>query len=400
MAEIEGIRIATAAAGLNYEGRDDMTLFELAAGTSVSALTTQNQFAAAPVLRLRQNLPALTAGATTGTSYWLVNAGNANACTGAAGAADVRDYCAALGELAAVPEALVLPFSTGVIGVPLNMPPLLAALPGLLGGLRGDGWDAAADAIHTTDTRRKIVSGGATVGGQSIKMVGIAKGAAMIKPNMATMLSFAATDALVPAPLLAEVHRRAVDRTFNRICVEGDTSTNDCSMLAATGRAGGEPLTDAADLAALEVVLCGLLGELAEAIVADAEGAECLARIEVSGGRDGAECRLVADILARSVLLKTSLSSSESMWGRVLMALGYADLPDLDRARVSLWFGDLPVFAGGELVDGYSEDEGRQALSGREQRIRLHLGRGEAEDYALTCDLTARYVEMNSNYRT
>ena len=398
--QIAGCRLASVEAGLCYQNRRDLVLFELAPGTSVSALTTRNQVVAAPVLQLRQHLGTFAGQLTDTNCYWLVNAGQANAVTGPEGLEDCRRHCTELAEMAGVPVERVLPFSTGLVSGRIPLKPMLAALPKLLAGLSEVGWEQASEAILTTDTRPKLAWRELSINGQTVRLAGIAKGAAMIKPDMATTLSFVATDAAVPPELAQQMHRRAVDATFNRICVEGDTSTNDCSTLAATGLGQGRAELSALELPVLEQALRELLAELAAAVVSDAEGAGRLVRIEVGGGGDVAECRQVADTLARSVLVKTCLAAGDPNWGRLLVALGYSGIENLELDKVSVWLGDVLVFENGAPAPDYREEQGAEALAGREQRIRLDLGRGTAEDYALTCDLTVRYVQMNSELRS
>lgn len=397
---IAGIRVSSLTADLHYQGRPDLALIEIAEGASLSVLTTRNQAAAPPVLLTRECLKKLGGKPTSEKSYWLVNSGNANAATGADGMKDARDTCEALGRLAGVSAPMVMPFSTGIIGVRLNAERLINTLPGLYERLDEHGWEGAALAIMTTDCKEKQAFRSAQIGGREIHLAGIAKGAAMLKPDMATMLSFAATDATCAPELLAQIHRRAVNRTFNRICVEGDTSTNDCATLAATAQDGSSKPLNAAEAAGLEEMLCDLCGELAEGMVRDAEGASHLIRIEVNGGRDGKECRQVADAIARCVLLKTCLATADPNWGRVLMALGYSGIQDLDLNTVSLYLGDVIAFERGSIAPSYSEKAGYEALNQYEQRIVLDLGRGEAKDYALTCDITQEYVSKNSDFRT
>ena len=392
---IAGVSLGCAQAGVRYRGRDDLVALALAPGSTCAAVFTRNAFCAAPVVVAREHLAA---GAPR---YLLVNSGNANAGTGQPGLAAARETCARLSDLAGCRGEEVLPFSTGVIGEPLPVERIASALPGLLAGLAEDGWPRAARAIMTTDTVPKLVSREVTVGGSKIRVTGMAKGAGMICPDMATMLAFLATDAAVPAPLLQQCLVAAVEPSFNAITVDGDTSTNDACVLAATGRSG--VVVDRADSAA-GAALYGTVQEvcldLARAIIRDGEGATKLVEIRVEEAQDRGEARAVAYTIAHSPLVKTALFASDPNWGRILAAVGRAGLRDLDIAGVRIWLDDVRIVCDGGRDPAYTEEAGRRVLAGREPTIRVALGRGDAEARVLTCDLSFDYVKINAEYRT
>lgn len=392
---IAGVSLGCAQAGVRYRGRDDLVALALAPGSTCAAVFTRNAFCAAPVVVAREHLAA---GAPR---YLLVNSGNANAGTGQPGLAAARETCARLSDLAGCRAEEVLPFSTGVIGEPLPVERIASALPGLLAGLAEDGWPRAARAIMTTDTVPKLVSREVTVGGSKIRVTGMAKGAGMICPDMATMLAFLATDAAVPAPLLQQCLVAAVEPSFNAITVDGDTSTNDACVLAATGRSG--VVVDRADSAA-GAALYGAVQEvcldLARAIIRDGEGATKLVEIRVEEAQDRGEARAVAYTIAHSPLVKTALFASDPNWGRILAAVGRAGLRDLNIAGVRIWLDGVRIVRDGGRDPAYTEEAGRRVLAGREPTIRVALGRGDAEARVLTCDLSFDYVKINAEYRT
>lgn len=392
---IAGVSLGCAQAGVRYRGRDDLVALALAPGSTCAAVFTRNAFCAAPVVVAREHLAA---GAPR---YLLVNSGNANAGTGQPGLAAARETCARLSDLAGCRAEEVLPFSTGVIGESLPVERIASALPGLLAGLAEDGWPRAARAIMTTDTVPKLVSREVTVGGSKIRVTGMAKGAGMICPDMATMLAFLATDAAVPAPLLQQCLVAAVEPSFNAITVDGDTSTNDACVLAATGRSG--VVVDRADSAA-GAALYGAVQEvcldLARAIIRDGEGATKLVEIRVEEAQDRGEARAVAYTIAHSPLVKTALFASDPNWGRILAAVGRAGLRDLNIAGVRIWLDGVRIVRDGGRDPAYTEEAGRRVLAGREPTIRVALGRGDAEARVLTCDLSFDYVKINAEYRT
>jgi glutamate N-acetyltransferase/amino-acid N-acetyltransferase len=393
---VPGVRLAAVAAGIRYQNRNDLCLMELAPGAQCAAVFTRNAFCAAPVTLARRHLAA------SAPRYLLINSGNANAGTGHQGLADAEASCVALADLAGCSAEAVLPFSTGVIGEPLPVARLAAALPAALAGLDAGGWPLAARAIMTTDTRPKLASRRFGIAGGTAVVTGIAKGAGMIRPDMATMLAFLATDVAVEGGLLQACLAEAVETSFNAITVDGDTSTNDACVLAATGILGNAPLVkaDSTDYRAL----CGAVGEvcleLATAIVRDGEGATKLVTLVVEEATDGGEARRVADTIAHSPLVKTALFASDPNWGRILAAVGRSGLEGLDIDRVRIWLGDTLVVRDGGRDPGYTEQAGREAMVGPEIGIRVALGRGQARTQVLTCDLSYDYVKINAEYRT
>ena len=393
---VPGVRLAAVAAGIRYRNRTDLCLLELAQGTQCAAVFTRNAFCAAPVTLARRHLAA------TPPRYLLINSGNANAGTGPRGLADAEASCAALATLAGCRAEAVLPFSTGVIGEPLPVDRLAAALPAALADLDAAAWPLAARAIMTTDTRPKLVSRRLAVAGREAVITGIAKGAGMIRPDMATMLAFLATDVAVDRGLLQACLAEAVATSFNAITIDGDTSTNDACVIAATGTLGNLPLVDAesADARAFRQALTELCEELATAIVRDGEGATKLVTLVVEEAMDEPEARRVADTIAHSPLVKTALFASDPNWGRILAAVGRAGLEDLDIDRVRIWLGDTLIVRDGGRDPGYTEQAGRAAMAGAEIGIRVALGRGQVRTRVLTCDLSYDYVKINAEYRT
>jgi len=392
---VPGVRLAAVPAGIK-QGRNDLTLLELAPGSVCAAVFTRNAFCAAPVTVAREHLAAMFA------RYLLVNAGNANAGTGAAGLAAARACCEALAALAAVPAQAILPFSTGVIGEPLPVERIVAALPAALDALSADAWEVAARGIMTTDTRPKAVSRSVELGGRSITITGIAKGAGMIRPDMATMLAYIATDASVAPAVLQAMLARATEASFNRITVDGDTSTNDACVLVATGVGSGIPISEfaSAEAEALLAVITDVCVTLAQAIVRDAEGATKFITVTVSGGRSSVECLDVAYTIAQSPLVKTALFASDPNWGRLLAAIGRSGVPDLDVERIDLWLGDVLIATGGARADSYTEAQGAAVMRESEIEIRVDLHRGDACEQVWTCDFSYDYVRINAEYRS
>ena len=395
-APIAGVRLATVAAGIRKAARPDLVLVELVEGARCAAVFTRNAFCAAPVTVAREHLAAAQ------PRYLLINTGNANAGTGAAGIAAARRCAAAVAAAGGVDAGRVLPFSTGVIGEPLPLAPIEAAVPRLFGGLAEDGWAAAAAGILTTDTRPKLASRRVACDGRVVTVTGMAKGAGMIRPDMATMLAFLATDAAVAAPCLDRLLRAAVERSFHRITIDGDTSTNDACALIATGAAGNDPITaaDTPSARALGEAVAEVCLALARDLVRDGEGASKFVAVAVGGGRDGAECLAVAFTIAHSPLVKTALFASDPNWGRVLAAIGRAGLADLDVSRVALRLNGVLLAAGGCRADSYTEAAGAAAMAGREIRIDVDLGRGDARETVWTSDFSYDYVRINAEYRT
>jgi glutamate N-acetyltransferase/amino-acid N-acetyltransferase len=393
---IRGVRVAAAAAGIRYHDRDDLVVMALPDGACCAAVFTRNAFQAAPVTIARAHLGAAPA------RFLLINAGNANAGTGSRGLADARACCAALAAEAGCSPEQVLPFSTGVIGEYLPVERITGALPALLAALREDGWDAAARSIMTTDTVPKRATRTFRLGERTATVTGIAKGAGMIRPDMATMLAFLATDAAVDPGLLQTCLEQAVAGSFNAISIDGDTSTNDACVLAAAGTLGN-PTIDASmaeESAALTVAVTEVCEALATAIVADGEGATKLVSIEVAEAADAAEARRVADTIAHSPLVKTALFAADPNWGRILAAVGRAGVDDLHIDGVRIWLDDVRIVANGGRDPDYTEEAGRRVMAQGRFRIRVALGRGDARGRVLTCDLSYDYVRINAEYRT
>ena len=393
---VRGVRLAAGAAGIRYQGRDDLVVMALPPETSCAAVFTRNAFCAAPVQVAKAHL------AQSRPRYLLINAGNANAGTGRRGIEDAISSCDALAALGECETAEVLPFSTGVIGEHLPVERIRAALPELLSQLDAEAWPRAARAIMTTDRVPKLVSRQLEIDGQRVTITGIAKGAGMICPDMATMLAFIATDAAVAPDCLQDCLRAAADRSFNAITVDGDTSTNDACVLVATAACGNAPLVTPDHPAALafQDALDAVCTELATAIVRDAEGATKLVQVRVEEAADSAEARAVAYSIAHSPLVKTALFASDPNWGRILAAVGRAGLRDLDIERVRIHLDDtLIVDAGGRAAD-YTEAAGAAVMAKPEILIRVTLGRGSAQARILTCDLSYEYVRINAEYRS
>lgn len=393
---VPGVRLAAAAAGIRYRDRDDLVLMELAPGSVCAATFTRNAFCAAPVILARSHLEA------ENPRWWLINAGNANAGTGERGLVDARASCEAVARLTGVATEQVLPFSTGVIGEHLPVERISAALPGLIADLDPHGWPRAARAIMTTDRVPKLESHQFEVGGRSATLTGMAKGAGMICPDMATMLAFLVTDAAVAPALLRDCLEQAVAASFNAITVDGDTSTNDACVLAATGTLGNHPIADpeSADAQALRRALETVCMALATAIVRDAEGATKLVRVAIAQARDPEEARRVAYTIAHSPLVKTALFASDPNWGRILAAVGRSDLEGLAIEGVRIWLGDVLIVDRGARAPGYTEAAGVEVMRKPEILIRVALGRGDSEAQVLTCDLSYEYVRINAEYRS
>ncbi len=389
------MRVGTASAGFKRADRDDLVLFELAPGSRCAALFTRNAFAAAPVLVARRHL------GRAAPRYLLVNSGNANAGTGAQGEADALATCALVGAHCGCAAHEVLPFSTGVIGMPLPVQRFGAALPRAVAALDAGAWDAAARAIMTTDTVAKSASEAVVLeDGRRVTVTGIAKGSGMICPDMATMLAFVATDADLAPELLAALLGRAVRVSFNCITVDGDTSTNDACVLVATGAAGGARIARLEDAGALDGAITRVCERLARAIVRDGEGATRLVAVEVRGGASEAECRRVAYTVAHSPLVKTALFAGDPNWGRILAAVGRAGVEGLAIAGVGIDIDGIPIVRGGARIAGFDETPVARIMRGTEYTIGIDLGRGAASARLWTCDLSYDYVRINAEYRT
>ena len=361
---------------------------------------TRNRFCAAPVQVCKAHLPG---GAVRAL---VINTGVANAGTGESGVANAQATCAALAAEMGIDASQVLPFSTGVILEPLPMERLVAGLPKALADLRADGWFDAAHAIMTTDTLAKAVSRQVQLGGKAVTLTGISKGAGMIRPNMATMLGFLACDAAVSQPLLDALVREAADLSFNSITVDGDTSTNDSFVLVATGAAGNDEVVDAAsaEFAALRAAIIDVSIALAQAIVRDGEGATKFMSIAVEGGADRDECRKVAYAVAHSPLVKTAFFASDPNLGRILAAIGYAGIDDLDVSKLRVWLGNpdeaVLVAEHGGRAASYVEEAGSRIMKHAELTIRVDLARGSAAATVWTCDFSYDYVKINADYRS
>ncbi len=391
---VAGIRLGTARAGIKYPDRRDLVVVELAAGTQAAAVFTRNAFCAAPVTVARVHLSAAS------PRYLVINTGNANAGTGQQGLADAEASCRALAERTGCQPEDVLPFSTGVIGEPLPLFRLITGLPAALAGLRPDGWADAAAGIMTTDTRPKWASRRLTLAGREVTVTGIAKGAGMIRPDMATLLAFIATDAAVDPALLRPILREAVAGSFNAITVDGDTSTNDACLLLATGQSGASVPATGDDRARFAAAVDEVCVELAQAIVRDGEGATKFITVRVEGGRDAAECRQVAYTIAHSPLVKTAFFASDPNWGRILAAVGRSGLDALDLERVTIYLDEICIVRDGGRAPDYTEEQGQRVMARPEIAIRVGLGRGEAAARIWTTDLSFDYVRINAEYRT
>jgi len=392
---VAGFRLGATRAGIRKPGRPDLVVMALAEGSTSAAVFTRNEFCAAPVIIAREHL------GKTAPSCLIVNTGNANAGTGASGLADARACCIAAAGLAKVAAEAVLPFSTGVIGEPLPVDRLIAGLPDAFAHLAEDGWAAAATAILTTDTVPKGASRRIELDGHAVTVTGIAKGAGMIRPDMATMLAFIATDAGVDASALQRCLQGAVERSFNRITVDGDTSTNDACVLVATGRSSAPRIAgNDANIASLGDAVTAVCIELAQAIVRDGEGATRFVTVSVERGADSRECLQVAYTIAHSPLVKTALFAGDPNWGRILAAVGRAGIGDLDIAGVDIYLDEVCIVRGGGRAADYTEADGERVLARSEFEIRVVLGRGESRELVWTCDLSYDYVRINAEYRT
>ena len=394
---VKGVTLGTAPAKIKKWQRDDLLLAVFDVGTASAGVFTQNRFAAAPVAVCRSHL----AGAADVRAL-IVNAGNANAGTGAVGIAAAEATCAAVASLLECTPGQVLPFSTGVIMEPLPVDKIVAALPVAHAALAPDHWFTAASAIMTTDTVPKGASRRIAVDGVSVTVTGIAKGAGMIHPDMATMLSFIATDAPVVVTLLRQLTREIADVSFNCATIDGDTSTNDSFVILATGRAPMAPITRADDprLAPVRAALTEVAVALAQAIVRDGEGATKFMTIQVEGGRDVAECRRVALGIAHSPLVKTAFFASDPNLGRIVCAIGNGAAPDQDASRVSFWLDDVQVVLNGARSPSYTESAGQRVMKNDEITVRVTLGRGDASATIWTCDFSHEYVSINADYRS
>jgi glutamate N-acetyltransferase/amino-acid N-acetyltransferase len=393
---VPGLRIGVAEAGIRKANRKDLTVFVLDPGSSVGGVFTANRFCAAPVQVCREHL------AQPDVRALVINTGCANAGTGEEGLVRARATCIALARKLEVAPEQVLPFSTGVIMEPLPLERIEAGLPAALADLKPDNWLRAAEGIMTTDTIAKAFSAMATVDGAQVTITGISKGAGMIRPNMATMLGFLATNANVAQFLLPQLARELADASFNRVTVDGDTSTNDSFIVIATNKASHAQITslDSPAGRALKEAMLGVARQLAQAIVRDGEGATKFISVRVDGGRDGAECLKVAYAIAHSPLVKTAFFASDPNLGRILAAVGYAGIDDLDQTRIGLWLDDVHVATGGGRHPAYREEDGQRVMKQSEITVRVDLGRGAASETVWTCDFSHEYVSINADYRS
>ncbi len=393
---VAGVRLGIACAGIKKPGRRDVVVIEIEADSQVAAVFTQNAFCAAPVTVAKQHLSKCT------PRYLLINTGNANAGTGASGLQAAEASCQALAQLTGGESEQVLPFSTGVIGEPLPLDKITSALPLALESLRDDAWADAACGILTTDTVPKGLSKRLTVDGHSITITGIAKGAGMIKPNMATMLAYVATDAKVQQELLQQIWREAAAQSFNRITVDGDTSTNDAAVFVATGKSDMATIDSVYHPAhdAFKTAVFDLCEQLAINMIRDAEGATKLITVEVIDGANVDECEQVAYTVAHSPLVKTAMFASDPNWGRILAAIGRAGLQNLDIDKVQIQLGDVVIVQNGGRSPEYTEARGQQVMQQDEINVRISLSRGEASARVWTCDFSYDYVRINAEYRT
>ncbi|MFV1871766.1 MAG: bifunctional glutamate N-acetyltransferase/amino-acid acetyltransferase ArgJ [Oleiphilus sp.] len=398
--EVPGIRLGVVEAGIRKANRKDLVLIELAAGSTCSGVFTQNAFCAAPVTLSKKHL---TAGqfAQNCPAYLLINTGNANAGTGPAGMQDAVSSCQALAEQAGVPEDQVLPFSTGVIGEKLPIEKITQAMPALLASLSPLAWESAATGIMTTDTRPKGSSRKVSYAGYEISINGLSKGAGMIKPNMATMLCFIGCNAKLSQSLTNELVKELADKSFNRITIDGDTSTNDACMLFASGQTEAPEIsTSHPDYPAFKSALESVFIELAQAIVKDGEGATKFVSVRIDQAESTEEALEVAYTIAHSPLIKTALYASDPNWGRILAALGRANIPRFDLDKVDIYLDDVCIVKAGGKSDAYTEEQGQRVMNQEEITIHVCLNRGAVSETVWTCDFSHDYVTINAEYRT
>lgn len=394
---IAGVRIGVAEAGVRKANRKDLTVVLLDAGASVAGVFTQNRFCAAPVQVCREHLAV-----GRGIRAMVINTGNANAGTGADGLARARSTCVALARQLGIAPEQVLPFSTGVIMEPLPHERIEAGLPAALADAREDNWARAAEGIMTTDTVPKAFGAQVMIGGTRVNITGVSKGAGMIRPNMATMLGFMATDARVSQAVMQQLALELAEGSFNRVTVDGDTSTNDSFVVIASNKAS-HPVIESLDSPEgqqLKAAMLEVARKLAQAIVRDGEGATKFITIRVQGGQTAAECRQVAYAIAHSPLVKTAFYASDPNLGRILAAVGYAGIADLDQTRIELFLDDVHVATQGGRNPSYREEDGQRVMKQSEITVRVDLGRGQAQETVWTCDFSHDYVSINADYRS
>jgi glutamate N-acetyltransferase / amino-acid N-acetyltransferase len=394
---VAGVRIGVAEAGIRKANRKDLSVVLLDDGASVAGVFTQNRYCAAPVQMCRDHLQR-----NIGIRAMLINTGNANAGTGDDGLARARATCIALARKLDIAPEQILPFSTGVIMEPLPSDRIVAGIPAALLDAKEDNWLRAAEGIMTTDTLPKAFSTQVQLDGKTVTITGISKGAGMIRPNMATMLGFMATDATVPPALMQQLATDLANGSFNRVTVDGDTSTNDSFVVIATNKVAHGALTtwDSADGQALKDAMLGVAQKLAQAIVRDGEGATKFITVKVSGGKSTDECCKVAYAIAHSPLVKTAFFASDPNLGRILAAVGYAGIADLDQTKISLHLDDVHVVVDGGRNPTYKEEDGARVMKQSEITIHVGLGRGDVADTVWTCDFSYDYVKINADYRS
>lgn len=395
MHPVAGFELGIASAGIKKPGRRDVVVMRCVEGSTVAGVYTQNAFCAAPVILCKQRMQSAP-------RYLVTNTGNANAATGEPGLQAANAVCQHLAELVGCPVEQVLPYSTGVIGEPLPVAKIAAALPAALADLRTDNWAAAGEGIMTTDTLPKGASVQFVHDGVTVTVTGISKGAGMIRPNMATMLGYMATDAAVSQEILQNLLHDAANKSFNRITIDGDTSTNDSCMLVATGQAALEPITEPSGelYNALRTAVNQVAMQLAQAIVRDGEGATKFVTVKVVGGGNQQECLDVAYAVAHSPLIKTALFASDPNWGRIVAAIGYAGVEHLNPDLVSVFLDDVCIVADGGRAQTYTEEQGAAVMQQAEILIRIELGRGDCTETIWTTDLSHEYVRINAEYRS
>jgi len=395
LATINGVELGVAAAGIKYSGRSDVGVLLIGEGANTAGVFTRNAFVAAPVTVCKKHL-----GKTSEVRALVVNSGNANACTGVEGQEAAERTCRALAGIIGCQKTQVLPFSTGVIGEILPADKLEEALPEACQSASEDGWLAFAEAIMTTDTQPKGATHTVHWDGQSINISGVAKGAGMINPNMATMLAFIATDADISPDILQIIASNAASKSFNRITIDGDTSTNDSCMLVATGRACKLDSVDSPLFSVLSEAVTEVYQSLAKQIVRDGEGATKVVEIDVFGGASSTESLNVAYAVAHSPLVKTALFASDPNWGRIVAAIGYAGIENLEPEKIRVWIDDVLIVENGGKADSYTEKKGQRIFNKKEFAIRIDLGLGSASEKLWTSDLSHEYVRINAEYRT
>jgi len=394
---VAGVSLGIAEANIKRENRKDLLVMQLCEGARVAGVFTRNRFCAAPVIVAREHLAQ-----NDGIRALVVNTGNANAGTGEQGLQDARTTCAALAGLLGCKATQILPYSTGVIMEILPVAKIAAGLPAAVANMRADNWYDAAHAIMTTDIVAKAMSKQVMVDGVQVTITGIAKGSGMIHPNMATMLGYIATDAAIAQPQLQAMVSEAANRSFNCITVDGDTSTNDALMLIATGKAASPEVhaTDSSAYQTLQAAISEVATYLAQAIVRDGEGATKFITVHVEGGKDEAECKQIGYSIARSPLVKTAFFASDPNLGRILAAIGYAGIDDLDVAALKLYLDEVLVAEHGGRAASYREEDGQRVMQQSDITIRVVLNRGAADATLWTCDFSYDYVKINASYRS